>query len=105
MCKQIFITRLYALLKFVYTYSRSYEATTFEKEQASASVHFIAFLISTCNERCLYTLFTEFSRHPELDENVAVIVFGRETKFLHYYSTDYPAIKQSIGKIFTFSVC
>ena len=79
--------------------------TTFEKEQASASVHFIVFPISTCNERCLYTLFTEFSRHPELDENVAVIVFGRETKFLHYYSTDYPAIKQSIGKIFTFSVC
>ena len=79
--------------------------TTFEKEQASASVHFIAFLISTCNERCLYTLFTEFSRHPELDENVAVIVFGRETKFLHYYSNDYPAIKQNIGKIFSFSVC
>ena len=86
-------------------YTHIHVVTTFEKEQTSASVHFIVFLISTCNERCLYTLFTEFSRHPELDENVAVIVFGRETKFLHYYSNDYPAIKQNIGKIFSFSVC
>lgn len=42
-------------------------------------------------------LLSEFLSHPELDENVAVIVFGEETKFLHYYSNQYTAIKQSIG--------
>nr|XP_022311113.1 uncharacterized protein LOC111116414 [Crassostrea virginica] len=47
-------------------------------------------------KRGMTDMLDEFSRHPELDENVAVIVFGRETKFLHYYSNDYPAIKQNI---------
>lgn len=39
----------------------------------------------------------ECLNHPELDENVAVIVFGEETKFLHHYSNQYAAIKQSVG--------
>lgn len=42
-------------------------------------------------------LHSEFSKHPELEENVAVLVFGEETKFLHYYSNHYAAIKETIG--------
>ncbi|XP_078313411.1 uncharacterized protein LOC111117584 isoform X3 [Crassostrea virginica] len=38
----------------------------------------------------------KYSQHPELAENIAVIAFGKETKFLHYYSNDYAALKHTI---------
>nr|XP_034323315.1 uncharacterized protein LOC105331856 [Crassostrea gigas] len=41
-------------------------------------------------------ILDEFSKHPELEENVAVLVFGEETKFLHHYSNHYAAIKETI---------
>ncbi|XP_048734908.2 uncharacterized protein LOC125650560 isoform X1 [Ostrea edulis] len=45
-------------------------------------------------------ILDEFTQHrPRLDENVSVIVFGQETKFLHYYSNQYAAIKQSIEEL------
>eukprot|EP00105_Crassostrea_gigas_P023541 XP_011443408.1 PREDICTED: uncharacterized protein LOC105339527 isoform X1 [Crassostrea gigas] len=50
-------------------------------------------------KRGVSDILNEFLNHPELDENVAVIVFGEETKFLHYYSNQYAAIKQSIENI------
>lgn len=47
--------------------------------------------------KLLFHLFSEFSKYPKHDENVAIIVFGKETKFLQYYSNNYALIKQSIG--------
>eukprot|EP00105_Crassostrea_gigas_P021047 XP_011440026.1 PREDICTED: uncharacterized protein LOC105337132 [Crassostrea gigas] len=47
-------------------------------------------------KRGVSDILNECLNHPELDENVAVIVFGEETKFLHYYSNQYAAIKQNI---------
>ncbi|XP_065943630.1 uncharacterized protein [Magallana gigas] len=47
-------------------------------------------------KRAVSDILDEFSKHPELDENVAVIVFGKETKFLQYYSNRYTTINQSI---------
>nr|XP_022330520.1 uncharacterized protein LOC111128882 [Crassostrea virginica] len=50
-------------------------------------------------KRGVIDILDEYSKHPELDENVAVIIFGEETKFLHYYSNDYAAIKHSIENL------
>ncbi|XP_048734903.2 uncharacterized protein LOC125650559 isoform X2 [Ostrea edulis] len=45
-------------------------------------------------------ILDEFTQHrSRLDENVSVIVCGQETKFLHYYSNKYAAIKQSIEEL------
>eukprot|EP00105_Crassostrea_gigas_P040156 XP_019924304.1 PREDICTED: uncharacterized protein LOC105331856 [Crassostrea gigas] len=44
-------------------------------------------------------LHAEFSKHSELEENVAVLVFGEDTKFLHYYSNHYAEIKETIAHI------
>ncbi|XP_056022225.1 uncharacterized protein LOC130046472 isoform X2 [Ostrea edulis] len=45
-------------------------------------------------------ILDEFVQHRQrLDENVSVIVCGQETKFLHYYSNQYAAIKQSIDEL------
>lgn len=42
--------------------------------------------------------FSEYAKHPEIDENVAVIVCGKETKFLRYFSNHYEDTKYCIGK-------
>ncbi|XP_061168841.1 uncharacterized protein LOC133178097 [Saccostrea echinata] len=35
------------------------------------------------------TIIEEYSRHPDIDENVAVIVCGQTTKFQNYYTNQY----------------
>lgn len=42
-------------------------------------------------------LFSEYSKHPDIDENVAVIVCGRHTKFIRHYSNQYEDIKHCLG--------
>lgn len=44
-------------------------------------------------------LIVEYAKHPEMDENVAVIVCGRETKFIRYFSNHYEDIKHCLGKL------
>ncbi|XP_062603142.1 uncharacterized protein LOC134264902 [Saccostrea cucullata] len=50
-------------------------------------------------KRGVGAILEEFDDQPDLDENVSVIVFGQETKFLHYYSNQYSTIKQSIEEV------
>lgn len=45
-------------------------------------------------------LILEYSNHPDIDENVAVIVCGRHTKFLRHYSNQYQDIKRCLGIFF-----
>jgi hypothetical protein len=53
---------------------------------------------NTINDQYILILLVEFTQHrSRLGENVSVIVCGEETKFLHYYTNQYAAIKQSIG--------
>lgn len=47
---------------------------------------------------CLFVCL-EYSKHPDIDENVAVIVCGRQTKFLRYYSNQYNDIKRCLGML------
>ncbi|XP_062588706.1 uncharacterized protein LOC134250368 [Saccostrea cucullata] len=44
-------------------------------------------------------ILNEFIVHPHLDENVAVIMFGEEVKFLHYYSNNYGSIRDCLNHI------
>lgn len=48
-----------------------------------------------------FDLILEYSEHPDIDENVAVIVCGRQTKFLRYYSNQYNDIKRCLGIFFS----
>lgn len=50
-------------------------------------------------KRGVSDILDEFSKYPKHDENVATIVFGKETKFLQYYSNNYGLIKQSIENL------
>lgn len=45
----------------------------------------------------IFCKYLEYSQHPDIDENVAVIVCGRQTKFLRYYSNQYEDIKHCLG--------
>nr|XP_022335026.1 uncharacterized protein LOC111131681 [Crassostrea virginica] len=45
------------------------------------------------------SMIDEYAKHPEVDENVAVFVCGRQTKFHHYFSNQYEDIKQSIENL------
>uniref|UniRef100_A0A8W8I4G3 E3 ubiquitin-protein ligase HERC2 n=1 Tax=Magallana gigas TaxID=29159 RepID=A0A8W8I4G3_MAGGI len=45
------------------------------------------------------TIIDEYSKHPDIDENVAVIICGRETKFLRYFSNQYEDIKSCLDDI------
>ncbi|XP_056021581.1 uncharacterized protein LOC125652124 isoform X3 [Ostrea edulis] len=42
------------------------------------------------------TILDEYACHPEIDENVSVIVCGRNTRFQHYYSNQYADIKRCV---------
>ncbi|XP_048737053.2 uncharacterized protein LOC125652125 isoform X2 [Ostrea edulis] len=42
------------------------------------------------------TILTEFANHPEEDENVAAIICGKHTRFLHYFSNQYREISRSL---------
>lgn len=48
----------------------------------------------------IFCKYLEYSQHPDIDENVAVIVCGRQTKFLRYYSNQYEDIKHCLGIFF-----
>lgn len=48
-----------------------------------------------------FDLILEYSEHPDIDENVPVIVCGRQTKFLRYYSNQYKDIKRCLGIFFS----
>lgn len=48
-----------------------------------------------------FDLILEYSEHPDIDENVAVIVCGRQTKFLRHYSNQYQDIKRCLGIFFS----
>ncbi|XP_061164730.1 uncharacterized protein LOC133173723 [Saccostrea echinata] len=41
----------------------------------------------------------EYANHPDMDENVAVIICGRNTRFQHYYSNQYSDIKHCLDDI------
>lgn len=43
-------------------------------------------------------MITEYACHSEIDENVCVIVCGRNTRFQHYYSNQYADIKRRVGE-------
>ncbi|XP_052698297.1 uncharacterized protein LOC128176193 [Crassostrea angulata] len=45
------------------------------------------------------TIIDEYSNHPDIDENVAVIVCGRHTKFLRHYSNQYQNIKRCLDDV------
>lgn len=49
-------------------------------------------------KRAVFEILDEYSAMG-LDDNVAVIGFGAETKFLHYYSNRYSSIKQCLANI------
>lgn len=42
-------------------------------------------------------LILEYSKHPDINENVAVIMCGRQTKFLRHYSNQYQDIIPCLG--------
>lgn len=42
-------------------------------------------------------LILEYSKHPDINENVAVIMCGRQTKFLRHYSSQYQDIIRCLG--------
>lgn len=42
-------------------------------------------------------LILEYSKHPDINENVAVIMCGRQTKFLRHYSNQYQDIIRCQG--------
>ncbi|XP_061169363.1 uncharacterized protein LOC133178656 [Saccostrea echinata] len=44
-------------------------------------------------------ILNEYQRFPALDQNVAVITFGKENKFRCYYSNRYYEIKQSVDEL------
>lgn len=46
-----------------------------------------------------YAILDEYAKHPEIDENVAVIICGRHTKFQRYYSNQYEDIKHSLDNV------
>lgn len=48
-------------------------------------------------------VWTEFSQHPSITENVTVITCGRDVKILQYYSTNYTKISECVGNAFKFS--
>ncbi|XP_062620442.1 uncharacterized protein LOC134282018 isoform X2 [Saccostrea cucullata] len=50
-------------------------------------------------KRAFNEIINEFTAHPYVDENVAVITFGEEVKFLHYYSHNYESVRQSLAGV------
>ncbi|XP_056021571.1 uncharacterized protein LOC125652126 isoform X2 [Ostrea edulis] len=45
------------------------------------------------------TILDEYACHSEIDENVCVIVCGRNTRFQHYYSNQYADIKRHVDDV------
>ncbi|XP_052698866.1 uncharacterized protein LOC128176508 isoform X2 [Crassostrea angulata] len=45
------------------------------------------------------SIIDEYAKHPEMDENVAVIACGRETKFTRYFSNHYEDIKHCLDDL------
>ncbi|XP_062614381.1 uncharacterized protein LOC134276121 [Saccostrea cucullata] len=45
------------------------------------------------------TIMDEYARYSEMDENVAVVICGRATTFIHYYSNNYDQIKHCIDDV------
>ncbi|XP_056021589.1 uncharacterized protein LOC125652124 isoform X9 [Ostrea edulis] len=43
------------------------------------------------------TILDEYACYPDIDENVSVIICGKNTRFQHYYSNQYSDIKNCIG--------
>ncbi|XP_062596389.1 uncharacterized protein LOC134257805 [Saccostrea cucullata] len=50
-------------------------------------------------KRSFLDIINEIADHREEDENVAVLCFGQEVKFLHYLSNDYESIRKCIDRI------
>ncbi|XP_061168844.1 uncharacterized protein LOC133178100 [Saccostrea echinata] len=46
-----------------------------------------------------YTIIKGYADHPEEDENVAVIICGKKTKFLHYFSNQYSALSKCLDDV------
>lgn len=45
------------------------------------------------------SIIDEYANHPDIDENVAVIICGRQTKFLSYYSNHYGELKRALDNV------
>lgn len=45
------------------------------------------------------TIIDEFAKHSDIDENVAIIVCGLQTKVHRYYSNNYDDIKHSLDDV------
>ncbi|XP_062569340.1 uncharacterized protein LOC134231392 [Saccostrea cucullata] len=46
-----------------------------------------------------HTIIDEYTNHPDIDENVAVILCGKHTRFQRYYSNQYMEIKQCLNEV------
>ncbi|XP_061168836.1 uncharacterized protein LOC133178090 [Saccostrea echinata] len=50
-------------------------------------------------KRSFLDIINEIADHREEDENVAVLCFGQEVKFIHYLSNNYDSIRKCIDRI------
>ncbi|XP_062582954.1 uncharacterized protein LOC134244717, partial [Saccostrea cucullata] len=50
-------------------------------------------------KRSFLDILNEIADHREEDENVAVLCFGQEVKFLHYLSNNYASIRKCIDRV------
>ena len=60
--------------------------------------HLIYFYLTLFLIKRIYINFSEYARHFEIDENVAVIVCGENTRFQRHFSNRYEDIKHCLGK-------
>ncbi|XP_061168822.1 uncharacterized protein LOC133178072 [Saccostrea echinata] len=47
-------------------------------------------------KRSFLNIINGYALHPNLNENVAVIQFGKDNKYLHYFSNDYDSLKRCL---------
>ncbi|XP_062579212.1 uncharacterized protein LOC134241145, partial [Saccostrea cucullata] len=50
-------------------------------------------------KRSFLDIINEIADHREEDENVAVLCFGQEVKFLHYPSNNYESVRKCVDRI------
>lgn len=61
-----------------------------------------AFINMECVNKINFFLYetSEYAKYHDMDENVAVIVCGRNTRFLRYFSHRYEDIRHCLGKFY-----
>lgn len=70
------------------------------KVSGGGQLKIYSLFLSLINLRqCTNFYGSEYAKHPEIDENVAVIVCGRETKIQRHFSNHYEYIKHCLGNL------